>query len=91
MFLRWECAETALMPHFEARHWPTSACFRFLSILRPIGRRRGAILRLASHHRLTLYDAAYLELAVRRVLPLATLDKELRTAAEAEGVPLLGV
>ncbi len=51
----------------------------------------GAILRLASHHRLTLYDAAYLELAVRRVLPLATLDKELRTAAEAEGVPLLGV
>ena len=50
-----------------------------------------ATLRLAVHHRLTLYDAAYLELAVRRVLPLVTLDMELRAAAQAEGVPLLGV
>jgi predicted nucleic acid-binding protein len=50
----------------------------------------GATLRLASRHRLTLYDAAYLELAQRRGLPLATLDKELRAAATAEGVILLG-
>ena len=48
-------------------------------------------LRLAEHHRLTLYDAAYLELAQRRTLPLATLDTELRAAASAENVPLLGV
>jgi predicted nucleic acid-binding protein len=40
--------------------------------------------RLASRHKLTLYDAAYLELAVRRRLPLATLDRELRSAAKAE-------
>jgi predicted nucleic acid-binding protein len=50
-----------------------------------------ATLRLAIRHRLTLYDAAYLELAQRRELPLATLDRELRTAAVAEGVSLLGV
>jgi predicted nucleic acid-binding protein len=51
----------------------------------------GATARLASRHRLSLYDAAYLELAQRRRLPLATLDRELRTAAAAEGVSLLGV
>ncbi len=49
-----------------------------------------ATVRLAERHRLTLYDAAYLELALRRRLPLATLDRELRKAAEAEAVPLLG-
>ena len=49
-----------------------------------------ATLRLASRNRLTVYDAAYLELAQRRRLPLATLDAELRAAAIAEGVPLLG-
>jgi predicted nucleic acid-binding protein len=50
----------------------------------------GATLRLAVRHRLTLYDAAYLELAKRRALSLATLDVELRVAANAEGVELLG-
>jgi predicted nucleic acid-binding protein len=44
---------------------------------------------LARQFRLTVYDAAYLELAVRKSVPLATLDKALRTAAEAAGVPLL--
>lgn len=48
-------------------------------------------LRLAERHRLTLYDAAYLELARRRGLPLATLDGELRAAALIEAVPLLGL
>jgi len=51
----------------------------------------GATLRLAQKHRLTTYDSAYLELAVRRNLPLATLDRELRAAAQSEGVELLGV
>lgn len=49
-----------------------------------------ATLRLAERHRLTLYDAAYLELAQRRNLPLATLDAELRSAAGEEKVGLLG-
>lgn len=47
--------------------------------------------RLAERYRLTLYDAAYLELAQRLNLPLATLDKELREAARALGLPLLGL
>ena len=36
-------------------------------------------------------DAAYLELAIRRGLPLATIDGKLRTAAQAVGVALLEV
>lgn len=47
-------------------------------------------LRLASRHKLTLYDAAYLELAQRRNLPLATLDQDLRGAARLEHVAVLG-
>jgi predicted nucleic acid-binding protein len=48
----------------------------------------GATLSLAREHNLSVYDAAYLELALRRDLPLATLDEKLKTAAEAVGVPL---
>ena len=48
------------------------------------------VLQLACCHRLTVYDAAYLELAQREVAPLATLDDSLTRAAKAEGVPLLG-
>jgi predicted nucleic acid-binding protein len=47
-------------------------------------------MRLAARHGLTVYDAAYLELALRRGLALATLDRELRAAAQTEGVVLLG-
>jgi predicted nucleic acid-binding protein len=46
-------------------------------------------LALARSHRLTSYDAAYLELALRRGLPLASRDKALQAAARTEGVPLL--
>jgi predicted nucleic acid-binding protein len=46
-------------------------------------------LQLAVRHRLTLYDAAYLELALRSDLPLATLDEDLRKAATVERVNLL--
>jgi predicted nucleic acid-binding protein len=51
----------------------------------------GATANLAARHRLTLHDAAYLELARRHCLPLATLDNELRAAATAEDVALLGL
>jgi predicted nucleic acid-binding protein len=51
----------------------------------------GATARLAAIHGLTPYDAAYLELALRRGLPLATLDKDLRAAASAESVVLFGI
>jgi predicted nucleic acid-binding protein len=48
------------------------------------------LLTIARRHRLTAYDAAYLELAQREGLPLASLDAALRSAAAAAGVPLLG-
>ena len=41
---------------------------------------------LAQKHGLSLHDALYLNLAQRRGIPLATLDKALRRAAAAEGV-----
>jgi predicted nucleic acid-binding protein len=47
----------------------------------------GAILALGRAHNLSAYDAAYLELAVRQGLPLATQDARLRAAATAGGVP----
>ncbi len=47
------------------------------------------ILRLAREHRLTVYDAAYLELAERRGVSVATLDADMVRAARAERIPLL--
>jgi len=44
-------------------------------------------IHLARTHQLSVYDAAYLELALRRSLPLATLDAKLKAAADAAGVP----
>jgi len=44
---------------------------------------------LARRHRLTIYDATYLELALRMEAPLATLDRELQAAALNERVPLI--
>ncbi|MGB7761818.1 MAG: type II toxin-antitoxin system VapC family toxin [Bryobacteraceae bacterium] len=51
----------------------------------------GPTAKLAARHCLTLHDAAYLELARRRSLPLATLDQDLRAAAAAEDIILMGV
>jgi predicted nucleic acid-binding protein len=45
-------------------------------------------LAIARTHNLSSYDASYLELAMRRGLPLATLDERLRAVAGALGVPL---
>ena len=41
------------------------------------------VVHLARAHQLSAYDAAYLELAIRRGLPLACIDGKLRTAAAA--------
>lgn len=48
------------------------------------------VLRLARRYGLTVYDALYLELALRLRAPLATLDAALARAARAEGVALAG-
>lgn len=46
---------------------------------------------LAERFNLSVYDAAYLELAQRRQLPLASLDRDLRNAAVAAGLHVLGI
>lgn len=48
----------------------------------------GETIALSVRRRLTVYDAAYLELAAREGLPLATADRDLARAAAAEGVRL---
>lgn len=47
------------------------------------------VLTLAREHRLTTYDAAYLDLALTRGVALASLDSELRSAARKLGIPVL--
>ncbi len=50
----------------------------------------GEVTELARALELTAYDAAYLALAARRGLALATVDQQLRSACERAGVPLVG-
>ncbi len=75
----------------------SSGIARFLELLKglPIetdiqtaSRALGDTLQLARRHGLSAYDAAYLELATREGLVLATLDTKLKTAAEAAGVKI---
>lgn len=46
------------------------------------------VFAVADRHGLTVYDAAYLDLALREGLPLASLDTALRNAAAKSGVLL---
>ena len=50
----------------------------------------GRTSALAEQHGLSVYDAVYLELALRRELPLATRDGALRKAVERSGIPPFG-
>jgi len=47
-------------------------------------------VNLARSFKLSVYDAAYLALAMRERLPMATLDGDLEKAAMAAGIPLIG-
>jgi predicted nucleic acid-binding protein len=49
------------------------------------------LLALGREHRLSAYDAAYLHLAMRECLPLATHDRALRAAARAAGLVAFAV
>lgn len=51
----------------------------------------GDTLNLARRYKLSAYDAAYLELALRAGLSLATLDADLAKAATSAGVPIFGM
>ena len=60
-----------------------------LGIVIDDGHEEGAVLALSRQRRLSVYDAAYLEVALRRGLPLATLDRRLQEAAEITGVAVI--
>ena len=62
---------------------------RFAIVYAPLPE-HSSVLTLARRHRLSFYDAVYLELAQRERLALATLDNELIKAAPLEGVRLIG-
>jgi predicted nucleic acid-binding protein len=51
----------------------------------------GDTLNLARRYKLSAYDAAYLELALRAGLSLSTLDTDLAKAATSAGVPIFGM
>ncbi len=55
----------------------------------PVPQTFGELLPLSRQHRITVYDAAYVELAKRRGLQLATLDEGMLRAARALGVEVL--
>jgi len=70
----------------------TAFFLRELSQLRiemDTAREERPLMDLARRHNLAVYDAAYLALALREHLPLATLDNSLAAAAAAEGIVLL--
>jgi predicted nucleic acid-binding protein len=50
-----------------------------------------SVLALVGRHKLTAYDASYLELAIRRDLPIAALDNALTKAAREAGVTLVQI
>ena len=91
-----EVANVLLMGKGRKRSTQAKAtkCLRFLTAL-PITidtdtpfRAFDSMLDLARLHRLTAYDTAYFELAIRLGLPLATLDGDIGKAATASGVPI---
>lgn len=48
-----------------------------------------SLVSFAADHRLTTYDACYVQLAARSRAPLATLDQDMRAAAKRLGIDLL--
>ena len=68
----------------------TLADLRQLRILIDQAHDEDVLVALAREHHLSVYDAAYTEVALRHTLPIASLDKRLRQAAAALGVTILG-
>ncbi|MGH7714405.1 MAG: type II toxin-antitoxin system VapC family toxin [Vulcanimicrobiaceae bacterium] len=90
---RWEIQNVLLSAHRAKRINETELAqyvsdLQELNIEVDLDPKFGVELSIARHHGLTVYDAAYLELAMRRNCKLATKDDELRRAAESAGLYL---
>jgi len=96
----WPLEVGNVVTKLEARKMVTEAdSQRFIALLERLnivtdpataGRALGDTLNLARRYKLSVYDAAYLELALRMNTPLATLDAGLAKAASLAGVPVFG-
>jgi predicted nucleic acid-binding protein len=93
----WECSN-ALQKYAQAGWLDAADLPEHLRMLRypqpltdalPDAKRQSQWIELAMQHNLTAYDASYLELAIRRKAPLATLDRKLRQAAQDKHIPLI--
>lgn len=91
----WEVGNVLVQAQRKGRITP-AAIRTFLGILETLPIRIDQVTTatawhdtLARSHRLTTYDAAYLELALRLGLPLASRDQALNAAASKEGMSLL--
>ncbi len=94
----WRYEVSAVLSRAQTKGWLTSSkAAEFLEDIAALNivvdaesaeRVLNDVYRLATVHRLTAYDAAYLELALRRTLPIATLDVELRNACMTAGVTI---
>lgn len=89
-----EMANVLLMAERRGRTRPGDAeaaldAIGRLPIRIDIGATSSRLLRAARASRLSAYDAAYLELALREGVPLATFDRQLAAAARKSGVELL--
>jgi predicted nucleic acid-binding protein len=92
-----EIANGIFVAYSKRKRITEADIFEYIRLLEslPIRVQRGHWLRnialesLARKHDLAAYDVAYLDLAIRENLPLATSDQELARAARAEGVALI--
>jgi predicted nucleic acid-binding protein len=96
----WALEVANVIARIETKNMVTEAdSQRFITLLERLdivtdpataGHALGNTLNLARRYKLSVYDAAYLELALRTSYPLATLDAELSKAAALAGVPVFG-
>ena len=91
MALSWCFADEATdYSNEEREHWLDYARSLPVEVITPtLDHILNEIARLAVDQQLTVYDAAYLDLALREGLPLASLDDRLRAAAGNVGVRLV--
>ncbi len=95
----WHFEVANLLMQAERRGRATEAgCADFIDTLNALpietevamhGRVFGHVRMLARRHGLTVYDAAYLDVAIQRRIPLATRDRALARAARAAGVAVI--
>lgn len=97
----WHLETANVMVRAQKREWLTAEqMHQFLALVNQLPltvdnqtaiQTMSATVLLASQHNLSVYDAAYLELALRQQAPLATLDNDLRKAAQNINVPIFGM